>query len=265
MAQDHTLMASRYELKYLIPQWMAVQIRGFVRQYLELDEFGVGMPNFAYPIHSLYLDSDDWKIFWRGINGDKNRFKLRIRYYNDSNKTPIFWEIKRRMKEVILKQRCGIRRPFAHHVVNGQLPAPSEMIAPNDPSEWKAIQEFLQLQYDLGASGKMDVAYDREAYVSAHNNEFRVTFDRNVRVQTRFDQLLTTKMENPFVCTGNGDDPNDVVILELKFTERFPNWYRELVSSFNLMQTGAAKFAEGTFMYAGKELPAKDVVRNMIL
>src|SRR6185295_12062691 len=98
MAQDHTLMASRLELKYLIPNRVAWKVRDFIQQHLELDEFGVGKPNLSYPIHSLYLDSDDWKIFWQGNNGNKNRFKLRIRYYNDSPKTPVFWEIKRRMK-----------------------------------------------------------------------------------------------------------------------------------------------------------------------
>ena len=33
----------------------------------------------------------------------------------------------------------------------------------------------------------------------------------------------------------------DQVILELKFTDRFPNWFRELVESYHLMQCGAAK------------------------
>jgi hypothetical protein len=265
MAQDHTLMASRYELKYLIPQRLAVRIREFIRQHLELDVFGGGQPNYDYPVHSLYLDTSDWKIYWRTINGDKNRFKLRIRYYNESDKTPVFWEIKRRMKDVILKQRCGIWRPFAGHILNGQLPGPLEMVAPHNPAELRAIQEFFRLQYALGAAGKMHVAYEREAYVNNHNNEVRVTFDRHVRVETRFDQLLTTQMEKPFVCTGTGEDPDDVVILELKYSGRFPNWYHELVQTFNLVQAGAAKYAEGTTIYAGRELAAIDVIRSMAL
>jgi hypothetical protein len=56
-----------------------------------------------------------------------------------------------------------------------------------------------------------------------------------------------------------------VVILELKFTERFPNFYRDLVQRFNLAQTGAAKYLEGTMQYAGRGLSAPDVVRNMIM
>ena len=267
MSQDHTLMASRYELKYLIPNSLALRIRDFVRQHLELDEYGEGMPNLSYPVHSLYLDSDSWEIYRRTVNGDKNRFKLRIRYYNENPRTPVFWEIKRRMKDVILKQRCGIRRPSAPPVIAGQLPGPSDMIAPDNPSELKAIQEFLRLQFDLGASPKMHVAYEREAYVNNYNNEVRLTFDRHVRVCTRFEGVLTTQTKNAFICTGPGheDNPNDVVILELKFTTRFPNFYRELVQTFNLAQTGAAKYVEGTTLYANRHLDAADVVRNMVL
>jgi hypothetical protein len=265
MAQDHTLMASRYELKYIIPNSVALKIREFIRQHLELDEFGVGQADSAYPVHSLYLDSDNWKIYWRTVNGDKNRFKLRVRYYNESPRTPVFFEIKRRMKDVILKERCGIRRAAAPAVLAGQLPKPSEMIAPDDPAENKAIEAFLRLQFSLSAGPKMHVAYSREAYVNDYNNEFRVTLDRSVRVEPCQAMDLKTSQHKPFVCTGPGSAPDDVVILELKFTNRFPNWYRDLVEAFNLPQMGAAKYVEGTMMYAGRDLPAKDVIRNMVL
>jgi len=35
------------------------------------------------------------------------------------------------------------------------------------------------------------------------------------------------------------------VVLELKFTGRFPDWFRELVRVFNLVQCSAAKYADG--------------------
>jgi len=92
------------ELKYLIPEATALLVRDFVRSYLAMDEFSVGRPNYSYPVHSLYLDSDDLKLYWRTINGDKNRFKLRLRYYSAQPGTPVFFEIKRRMNNCILKQ-----------------------------------------------------------------------------------------------------------------------------------------------------------------
>jgi hypothetical protein len=37
----------------------------------------------------------------------------------------------------------------------------------------------------------------------------------------------------------------DNVVLELKFTNRFPDWFRELVRIFGLVQCGAAKYVDG--------------------
>lgn len=264
MTQDHTLMKSRFEFKYLIPQHVAVRVRQFIRSYLELDEFGSPNGNFSYPVHSIYLDNPNWEIHARTLNGDKNRYKLRIRFYNDSDATPVFWEIKRRMKDVIIKQRCGIRRNAVSKILGGQLPTNAEMSLPSDPEQLFAIQEFFRLQHSLNAGPAMHVAYDREAYVLPHNNEFRVTMDRHVRARRQTDLVVTTHMDRPIICTGPGDDPEDVVILELKFVERFPAWYRELISAFNLAQCGAAKYAESTTIHHGSDLDAADVLRTLV-
>ena len=85
------MQLQRWELKYIVPEETALGVREFVRPYLALDEYGVGRPNLSYPIHNLYLDSDDLRIYWGTINGDKNRYKLRIRFYEDNAKAPIFF------------------------------------------------------------------------------------------------------------------------------------------------------------------------------
>ena len=46
-------------------------------------------------------------------------------------------------------------------------------------------------------------------------------------------------MKNPSLPFGHR------VILELKFTDRFPDWCRHIVEHFGLMQCGAAKYADG--------------------
>ena len=259
MGQDHTLMASRFELKYFIPEKVALEVRAFVQQHLEVDEFGVGKPNLSYPVHSLYLDSDDWEIHRRTVNGDKNRFKLRIRYYNESAKTPVFFEIKRRMKDVIMKQRGAVKRSAAHRILSGHLPEPGDFIS-SSVEDRVAIERFLQLMLDVNAKPKMHVAYDREAYVNNFNNEVRITMDRNVRGVARTSGELVVGMDKPYVAT------DDMVILELKFTGRFPNWYRDLVRRFECFQTGAAKYVETSFMHHGKKqrLHPKDIIRNMV-
>ena len=258
MSQDHTLMGSRYELKYLITEELALKIRSFVQQYLEVDEYGAGQPNLSYPIHSLYLDSDDWKIYWRTVNGDKNRYKLRLRYYTESRKVPVFFEIKRRMKDVILKQRAGIWADGVNEILAGHIPGREHFAHPT-AEEYRSIQNFLELMLDVNARPKMQVSYDREAYVNSTNNEVRITLDRHVRCVRRDEWVHSVQTPNPFICSDR------IVILELKFTNRFPYWYRDLVQAFDCFQCGAAKYVEGTTLYAGRHLPAQDVIRNMVL
>src|ERR1051325_6900587 len=143
MAQDN-LQLQRFELKYLIPERDALGVRDFVRSYLELDEFGATLPNYSYPVHSLYLDSEDLYIYRTTINGDKNRFKLRLRYYEDRADAPVFFEIKRRMNNIIMKQRGGVRRDAVDDLIAGQLPERGFLIS-KDPKHFVALQNFCRL------------------------------------------------------------------------------------------------------------------------
>src|SRR5258706_15771918 len=154
------MQQSRFELKYLISENTAQRVRDFVRCYLAMDEYSVGRPNYSYPVHSLYLDSDSLEIYWRTVNGDKNRFKLRLRYYSDNPKSPVFFEIKRRMKDVILKQRCGVKHDAVPLLLAGQLPEESHLLS-KDPSNLVAIQRFQSLMMNLQAKSKSHIYYLR--------------------------------------------------------------------------------------------------------
>src|SRR4029077_20113732 len=159
MSRDR-MQQSRFELKYLISEDVAGRVRDFVRCYLGIDEYSVGKPDFSYPVHSLYLDSDTLEIYWRTVNGDKNRFKLRLRYYSDNPDTPVFFEIKRRMKDVILKQRGGVRQSAVPLLLNGHLPEEKDMIT-KDPGSLVAVQRFQALMMELNAKPKSHIFYQR--------------------------------------------------------------------------------------------------------
>ncbi len=239
MAHDK-LQASRFELKYMINEEVALQIREFVTSYLELDENSVGKPNFSYPVHSLYLDSDDLKLYWSTINGDKNRFKLRIRFYNENPELPVFFEIKRRMNNCILKQRGGVRREAVAELLAGRVPDPSHLVS-KEPKHEFALLRFCELMLETQAKPKAHVAYVREAYEPHDDNSTRVTMDRLVRIEPQMSAQLVTRMTQPTYIWGRGES----VVLELKFTDRFPDWLKELVRVFQLQQRGAAKYVDG--------------------
>jgi SPX domain protein involved in polyphosphate accumulation len=239
MAQD--LQLQRYELKYMVPESVALRVRDYVQSFLEIDEFGATLPNFSYPVHSLYLDSHKLTIYRNTINGDKNRYKLRLRYYEDRPDAPVFFEIKRRMNNIILKQRGGVRREAVESILGGQFPAPSALIS-KDPRQYAAIQNFCHLMMAQQAVPKAHIFYMREAWISPHDNSVRVTMDRTVLADPEPTARLTVTMDRPILLF------KPFVILELKFTNRFPDWFRDLVRTFDSMQCGAAKYAEGVML-----------------
>lgn len=232
------MQRQRFELKYMLDEPTAREVRHFVASHLELDENGIDRPQFSYPVHSLYLDSEQLSTFWSTINGDKNRFKLRLRFYNDHPDSPVFFEIKRRLNGCILKQRAAVQMSAVPSLLAGHLPAP-EHLRRADVKSLVAIQNFLHLVEHLQARPVAHVAYLREAYVDPLSDNVRVTMDRAVRTEPRDRPCFSTQMHNPSQPFG------DRVILELKFTDRFPNWCRRLVERFGLMQCGAAKYCEG--------------------
>jgi hypothetical protein len=241
MAQDHRLQLQRFELKYLVDEAITPWVRDFVSSYLDLDDFGVGRPNLSYPVHSLYLDSDDLQTFQYSVNGSKNRFKLRLRYYDDNPKTPVFFEVKARVDNCILKQRCGVRREAVPLLLAGQLPQDEHLLS-KEPRHLATLHRFNFLLHQLNARPKAHNSYLREAWVSRHDNSVRVTMDRNIRIEPCFVARATTAMFRPTRVFPES------VVLELKFTTRFPNWFEELVRRFNLMQFAAAKYAEGVVL-----------------
>jgi hypothetical protein len=235
---DDRMQLQRWELKYVIPEELARSVREFVRSYLELDEYGAKRPDLSYTVHNLYLDSDDLEIYWGTINGDKNRYKLRLRFYEDNPNAPVFFEIKRRMNEAIIKQRAGVKRQAVNAVLAGQLPTAAELVS-GDPRQLVAIQSFVDLACRHRANPVAHVRYDREAWISVHDNSVRVTMDRNVLISPEFITRFTDQLDDPTSVFGNW------VILELKFTGRFPDWFKEMVRIFGLRQGSASKYADG--------------------
>ena len=232
------MQQQRFELKYVIKEGVALAVRDFVNGYLEIDEYGATLPNFSYGVHSLYLDSDDLRLYQNTINGDKNRHKLRLRFYDNRAEAPIFFEIKRRMNSIITKQRGAVRRDAVDWLLAGQLPEPSHLVS-RDPRQLVALQNFCERMQEICAKPKVHVAYLREAWISPRDNSVRLTLDREVKCQPEPVARLNTHVDDPVIVFGKE------VILELKFTDRFPDWFKELVRVFSLTQCAAAKYVEG--------------------
>ena len=79
--------------------------------------------------------------------------------------------------------------------------------------------------------------------MSPRDNSVRVTMDRDVFFEPDPTTQMLATMVDPVLVFGRR------VILELKFTGRFPDWWNELVRVFGLQQASAAKYADGITCY----------------
>lgn len=231
------LQTQRFELKYLVSESTARSLRQFLRSYLKPDEFAANLPNNAYPVHSLYLDSPDLTTYQAVQCGEKNRFKLRIRYYSDTDQV-VFFEIKRRMNDSIAKCRAKVLRSAVRPLLSGEPPQLRHLAKP-DGKQLAALQEFCRLMHTMNATPRSHVAYYREAWMSPVNNAMRVTFDREVQCEPEFSTALKTAL-------GEAVTPFEKkVVLELKFIDRLPVWCTEMIRVFGLVRGGAPKYAQG--------------------
>lgn len=233
---DQTFQRQRFELKYRINESKAQEIRFFVENYLECDPYGATMPNRSYPVHSLYLDSAGFNTYHRTVNGDRNRFKLRLRYY-DFEDSPVFFEIKQRNNRVIRKKRAQVYRSSVQDLLNGHAPT-KKHLAEKSVDQIDALEHFCLLLGKLQASPKMHISYLREAYESKDTNDVRITIDRDVKGCRVRQQGIPTHLPDEFPVFGN------TVILEIKFTNRFPDWLNELTQRFHLRRESASKYVD---------------------
>jgi SPX domain protein involved in polyphosphate accumulation len=192
-----------------------VALKAALRSYLQPDPYSDPAKGFEYAVHSLYLDSPSLALCRAAMRGHKNRFKLRIRFYDESPDGVAFLEVKRRLNDVIVKQRVAVRRAAVHRVLSGHWPSRADLLDHSLRSQG-AVQAFCSLRTRIHAEGQVVVSYMREAYVGPGNTNLRLTFDRRLRgTPYAGNGLLTARGAAVFPAI-------DGVILELKFTDKFP-------------------------------------------
>ena len=230
----HQLQGCRYELKYVISEETARRVREFARCYLRHDQYARADMRYAYPIYSVYLDDPSLSMFHAAMNGHKNRHKLRVRYYDPHPQAPVFFEIKRRVNDVVVKERSLIHRKSASELLLGRCPRRDDLVDQDDLDAFWALKRFGELRGALHAVPRINIYYEREAWVKPLDETVRLTIDRQAAI-SRF--------------AGNFDSPRwahvrmEGAILELKFDDRFPIWMRELVQCCDLWRMPMSKYA----------------------
>jgi SPX domain protein involved in polyphosphate accumulation len=227
--------SGRSEHKYLIPEATAEALRGFVSAYLAPDQFMPPGELEGYQVHSLYLDSPAFDLYRETADGVKNRFKLRMRFYDESPTAPVFLEIKSRTTESIHKLRAIVNRPAAAGMLKGDRLSSADLLNAGDKSAL-ALEEFNRRVARLSAHGSAFVSYRREAYVALESDGLRITFDRHIK-GVPYDSLFGLQMPKTAASVFA-----EQVVLEIKYSGQIPMWARELVRDFGLQRISFPKY-----------------------
>ncbi len=242
--------SARFELKYVIEEARAVAVADFVSSFLKPSPHNGSGRIRGHPVISLYLDSPDHFFFRQSYTGHKNRMKLRIRIYDDEWKRPAFLEVKRRVAEVICKDRAMISREGVRKILSSGWPEhpffPDCADLVHGKRRQDVSEDFWRYANIAKARGALYVSYYREIWEEPNDDELRVTFDRYIH-GSRYDgsgRLQVPKRGwRPYLPPYLAPFPRDGVILELKFDERAPLWMFDLVKIFNLRQTPVCKYS----------------------
>ena len=224
---DRTLRC-RHELKYGISESKVAAIEQFIKPYLHLDHYCKLQPSGVYPIVSLYLDSDDFRLCRQTLEGQKNRFKLRVRSYTDKVDYPRFFEIKRRMNSIIIKSRARVMHDEVAKALCG-------LYIPGGSDE-ETLRQFQLYAVGINARPVMRIRYMRRAYEGDSENRIRITFDSELAYcadnepEVRFEGRRWQR----YNLRG--------AILEIKFTGRFPVWLSQMARYFDLRQQSVSKY-----------------------
>lgn len=230
-AQEDTVISCRHELKYRISEAKAQAIAKYIIDYINPDRYSIRCDDYAYPVSSLYFDSDGLHLCNETIQDRKNRFKLRIRCYDDDTESPCFFEIKRRIDDIIHKDRARLSKKCLRDAVYKNL-IPDSLYK----KEQGILRQFQFYLRTVQAHPIVMVRYMRQAFEGEAVNRVRITFDRRLSFKTVDHAEVTLN------GTGWHIVPMDFVILEIKFTNKYPLWLSRMVKIFDLNRSAMSKY-----------------------
>ena len=229
--------ATRYEIKYRITPDKAEHVREWIARYMEPDAHGEG-GSARYPVHSLYLDDPDWRIYRETRNGNFSRFKLRARTYAFSPTAPVFLEVKSRNGEAMRKSRGEVDRAEAVRILDGGTPR---------NVGGSAIENFRTHMDRYRAIPRVWVTYERSAYVGGDRGLVRITFDSSIACAPPTKGLAEPEKWYPI------DEVKGIVVLELKYNGSYPAWVADTVRRFDLERRSMSKYRHAVEVLQGMD------------
>lgn len=230
----------RHEAKYIVHPRQLPEIREFIRPFCAPDENAKGeLP--IYVVTTLQLDSRRLSLYKAKEDQAINRFKLRVRTYGLDGKCPVFCEIKRKIRGVIVKSRVTIPSSAYHGEMMQQVDPHLRLRSAKEETNYI---NFVRLVQAMGAEPILLVRYHRESYLGRNDAYARLTFDTKLCYRPTREWSLLPEGGHWFSMDSEMafDRPFSGAILELKTFGDAPLWMVDMAERFSLQRVGFCKY-----------------------
>lgn len=215
---------NRVEKKFMLTQDKFENIWKDLMEHMEVDAYG------GHTICNLYYDTPTDELIRTSIEKPIYKEKLRLRSYGVPDKnSEVFLEIKKKYNGIVNKRRIvlGLEEAYTYLHDNKRPDRQSQIL--------NELDYFLS-HYQV--EPKVYLAYERVALFGKDENEFRVTFDTNIRARTDYLRLEEGSDGEYILEPGNH-------IMEVKITNSTPLWFAKLLSKHEIVSSSFSKY--GTF------------------
>lgn len=212
----------RYELKYLITQQQQQKILSVMQNYMKEDAYGKST------ICNIYFDLPNYQLIRHSMEKPVYKEKLRMRSYGVATPdSPVFVELKKKYKSVVYKRRIAMtEREATEYLCQRHITSSQNQIH-------HEIDYFFQFYKDIVPT--VFLSYDREAFFSETDANFRVTFDSNI-LWRDYNLSLTKGIYGIPVLS------QDSVLMEIKTSDAIPLWMVDVLTKEQIYKTSFSKY-----------------------
>ena len=216
----------RIEKKYVISLETSMFLKERFGHFMQPDKHAVGD---SYRVRSLYFDTPNADVFLEKMDGEPDRCKYRLRYYN-GDVSFVRLEKKEKRGELTLKSQAQISSQIAQAILLGDY---KQIRNSSNPLCFEFYSEVISTM--LRPSAVVD--YLRYPFAYDIDN-VRVTIDTDIRVGT--PKAFFLQENPPFSVMGK-----QVAILEIKTNDRLPIMLGKLLEYIPRQQQSCSKYALG--------------------
>lgn len=224
----------RYEIKYKLTVEQYKKLLDVFPKTIKLDDYG------RHKISNIYFDTDDYRIIRHSLEKPKYKEKLRVRCYGEpSENSKAFVELKKKFNGVVYKRRFDANQKQAlDYLCDGKECSVDSQIS-HEISYFKESHENLKPRVYL--------SYEREAYFCTTDENFRLTFDFDIKARETDVSFYETSNDQQVLSS-------DFVLLEVKTVMGMPKWFLDYLSENEVFKTSFSKYGTAYQMYFSENL-----------